>query len=174
MATEHDHLVRFVSATNLANRVVRSTALGIDAVDDVELEHDFGAVVENTTDASEVFITHHHRRYHFVNVKRAVVESPDLSKLAPGIIDSNESAIGFEKLIELLCNLAIGKRLRRIWCRRRSWRWRRENKWFRVWSITSLRLFVSLPFWWWVEIHGYGRGLADEYDFSAYSGFLIR
>src|SRR6185503_12529133 len=107
MAAQHDHLVRFIGATNLADRVVRSTALGIHTVDDIELEHDLGPVVQNTADASEVFITHHHGRYHFGDVERVVVECPDLPKLSTSIVDSDESATGFEKCIELFRNFGI-------------------------------------------------------------------
>src|ERR1044072_799518 len=46
MATEHDHFIGFVAATNLTYRVVGSSAFGIDAIDDIKFENDFGAVIE--------------------------------------------------------------------------------------------------------------------------------
>ncbi len=87
MAAQHDHFVGFISAANLCDRVVRSRALGIDAIDDIEFEHNLGAVVQNASDAPEVFIAHHHCRNHFVNVKRLVVESTNLAKLTTRIVN---------------------------------------------------------------------------------------
>src|SRR5689334_355042 len=101
MAAQHDHFVSLVAAANLTDRVVRCRAFGINAIDDIEFENDFGAVIKNPADAAEVFIAHHYRRDYFIDVERLVVESAYLSKLAPSVINSYFRAVRFEERIEL-------------------------------------------------------------------------
>src|ERR1043166_1716936 len=107
MSAQHDHFVGFITAANLSNRVVRSRTLRIDMVNDIELEYNVSAVVENATDAAEVFVAHHHCRNYFVDIERPVVESTNLAKLTTSVVDSNQRAILFQKCIELFVNLAI-------------------------------------------------------------------
>src|SRR5215217_2964804 len=143
MTAEHNHFVCLVAAANLTNRIVGSGSFRIDAVHDIELKHDFGTIVENAEDTSEVFIAHDDCGYHFVNVKRAVVESTDLPKLPTGIINPYRCAIVFQKRVELFIDLTIRQRSRCVRRGRRSWRWCGERERTRIWSITLLCLFVS-------------------------------
>src|SRR6185436_6841873 len=133
---------------DLADRVVRRGAFRINTIDDIELQHHVGTVFQNATDAPEVFIAHDNGRDHFVNVKRPVVEGTNLTELTSRIINANYRIILFKERIELLVNLAIRQRFRRVRCRRRSWRWRRKREWSCVWSITFRGLFVRQPLRW--------------------------
>src|SRR5574338_1248298 len=99
MPTEHDDFVGFVSATNLCDGVVGSRTFGIDTIDDIELQHHVSAVIENTADTPEVFIAHDDRWYHFVDVEGPVVESTNLPKLTTRIVNTNQSAVRFQKHI---------------------------------------------------------------------------
>ena len=148
-------------------------AFGIDAVDDVELQHDFSAVVENACDASKVFIAHHDRRYHFVNVKRAVVESANLPKLTTGIVDSNQRAIVFQKRIELFRDLAISERPWRVGRRRRRWR-RRGKANGRAFGPYALRgLFVALSLCRRIQVDGIDAALPTSTIFAAHLCFVV-
>jgi hypothetical protein len=75
--------------SDLSDRVVGSRAFRKNTVDDIKLEHDFSAVLENATDASEVFIAHDDRRYCFVNIKTPVVERTNLPKLTTRVVNAN-------------------------------------------------------------------------------------
>src|ERR1043165_5504805 len=173
MATQHDHFIGFVTAANLTNRVVGSGAFGIDAIDDIKFEYNFGAVIENPADTPEVFIAHHHCRDYFANVKCLVVESSDLPKLATRVIDSNFRTVRFKKRVELLVNLTIRQRARRVCGGSRSWRCGWKCEWPRVWTITLLSLFVSLALRRRIQVNRYRSRLADKYNVATHFCFVV-
>src|ERR1044071_2956997 len=122
MAAEHNHFVSLVATANLTDRVVGSSALRINTIDDIKLENDFGAIIKDPADPAEVFIAHHHCRDYFVDVKCLVVESSYLSKLPACVVHSDCGAVRLEKSVKLLLDLTIRQRTWRVRGWSRSWR----------------------------------------------------
>src|SRR5262249_41380829 len=131
-----------------------------------------GAVVENARDAAEVFVAHDDRRHDFVDVKRLVIESANLSKLASRIVHPNRRAIAFQKRVELLADLTRSQRARCICGRRGRWRRSRKSEWPRIWTVTLRRLFVTLSLRWRIQVDGDHGRFADQHDLSAHVLFL--
>src|SRR5688572_1911102 len=121
MAAKHDHFVSFVGAGDLSDGVVRSLALGVHAVDDVEFQSNRTSIGEEARDATVVFVPHHDRRDSFVHVESSIIESPDLTMLAAGIVHANQRAVRFQERIKLLVDLSVRQRWWRSRRRRRSW-----------------------------------------------------
>src|SRR5206468_4354727 len=108
VSPEHDHLVLLVASRNLGNGVVGGSTLGIRTIDDVELEFDRSAVLEDARDAAVVLVPHDHGGHGFVRIVGRVVERDNLPVFAAGIIDANQCALFDEELIDFRPELTRG------------------------------------------------------------------
>src|SRR6267142_4682840 len=141
MSSQHDHFVGLVGSGNFRDRIVGSFTLGVVAVDYVELQRNLSGICQKSRDAAKIFITHDHRRDYFIDVKSAIVESPYLTVFAACVVDAHQSAISFEKLVELFINLPVRQYFWvRRWCR--GWGWGRT----RIGIETPLYLLVIQTF----------------------------
>src|SRR5688572_20472424 len=125
MSSQHDHFVRLVGSGNFSNRIVGNLTLGVVAVYYIELQYNISLISQNARYAAVVLITHYYRGHNFSDIKRAIVESANLSMFSPRVVDAHHDAICFEKLVELFIDLpprqysTVGR-----WGRRRRGRWR--------------------------------------------------
>src|SRR5437773_2107544 len=108
MSSQHDHLVGLVGSGNFRDGIVRSLTLGVIAVDDVEFQCNLSGICQKSRDAAKILVTHDYSGDNFIDVKSAIVESPNLTMFATSVVDAHHSAIRFEKLIELFINLPCG------------------------------------------------------------------
>src|SRR6266850_741307 len=163
----------FLTATrNLGNSIVGSRAFRIEAIDDIEFEHHIGAVSQDSRDAAVVFIAHHNGRQSFINIKRAVVEGANLTKLTPRIVHSNKSAVVFQKHIELFVNLSVSEWSRSIRRRCRRWGWLGERPW--IWTEALLCLLVGQSFCRWREAYRHYGMSACQHNFPAHLCLFLR
>ena len=86
---EHHDFVGLVGAGDFGHHVVGGLALGVDVVDDVELQAHVLAVVEQALDAAVIFVAEDHRGDRLGDVVGAVVEGADLAVFARGVVDAH-------------------------------------------------------------------------------------
>ena len=93
VAAEHDDFVRFISAGDFGDRVVRGLP-GIRAVDDRELESDIEAIAQQPCDAAVMLVAEHNGRH---RIGRDVIagarERDDLLMAAARVVDPYRCAV---------------------------------------------------------------------------------
>src|SRR5262245_12094545 len=157
MPAQHHHFVLLIRPRNLGDGVVGGSPFGVGAIDDVEFEVDRGAIGQDSSDSSVVFVSDHDRWDGFSKVKRSVVERDDLTVFAAGVVHANDRAVINEKLIDL------GLQLSGWDC---AWPWSlltpsaaappspALSRVRVVWIVTSLHVVIGVALGGRCEVHG--------------------
>src|SRR5437868_632543 len=118
MTAQHDDLVLFIRAVDLAYNVVAGRAGRNDVTPDVELQRDTRIVSQKPDDPAKVLISHHNRRNDFSYIECPIIERPDRSPIELRLIDPHQRPVIDKKLIDLFVDLHARQSPRswRRWC----------------------------------------------------------